>query len=472
MSVLGAFFFNMVFNLASGLLAAKFLGPEQFGRFAVTLVIAGVIQGVTFEWIRFSTIRFYSMNSRAEQPELRATLDVSFRIASLFIAGAGLVIVALPMDLPPSSFLLGLACALAICNGLFDLNMALARARFLDRVYLRLMLTKNVLALVLVTGGAFVTGAAAGAIVGLCVSMAVPTVLARKTLADKGSRAALASRALALQCARYGVPIVAANLLYVLIPLTNRAVISSIWGYAETGMFSLAYDAAVRLLGALAVALDILLFQVAVRADQNSGREAAQAQVARNTATVFAVLLSGYVGLWLTLPSIEALIVPSEFHGAFSGYLSALLPGMFCFGMCNCAINATFQIDRKTLPLIVAALAGFAVNLALFALPGGEIESYAIARAQSWAFVTSFAVLIVFSARSGAHMPRLRDLLAACAGVGVMIVAVLPMRAWEPGLGTALAQTFTGVAVFGSFVAVFDIARLRSTLLAAIRGAR
>ncbi|MDB5572743.1 MAG: rane protein involved in the export of O-antigen and teichoic acid-like protein [Hyphomicrobiales bacterium] len=472
MSVLAAFFFNMVFNFVSGLLAAKFLGPDQFGRFALALIIAGVIQMVAFDWLRLSAVRFYSRASRADQPELRATLDFSFRVAALAVTGLGLAIVASRLDLPPSPVLLGLTCAVAIANALFDYHSALARGRFLDRVYLRLTLTKNLIALALVAGAAYVTGSALAALVGMCVSMAGATFFARRGLADPGSPLSLAARDLAIQCARYSGPIVAANLLYMLVPLVNRAIIAGLWGYAETGLFSLAYDVGVRLVGALALALDILLFQVAVRADAKWGRAAAQEQVARNAATVFAVLLPCTVGLWLTLPSVERLIVPDEFHGAFSEYLSVLLPGMFCYAMSNCAVNATFQIDRKTWPLILAALVGCLANVALFVVLKGTGSPHAVASAQSWAFVAAFAALLVFAVRSGARMPRWRDLLATCAGVGAMYVVVLPMRAWEPGLATALAQASAGAATFGAFVLALDIAGMRSGALAALRKRR
>ena len=78
MKVLLAFLVNALFNFAIGLIVARFLGPEEYGRFALALALTVVVQTAVFDWIRLAAIRFYSERSRADTPEVRATLDVSF----------------------------------------------------------------------------------------------------------------------------------------------------------------------------------------------------------------------------------------------------------------------------------------------------------------------------------------------------------------------------------------------------------
>ena len=75
MKVLVAFFTNTFFNFVIGLMVAKFLGPEEFGRFALALAIALVSQTIVFDWLRLAAIRFYSErtaqeeHSHADQPD-------------------------------------------------------------------------------------------------------------------------------------------------------------------------------------------------------------------------------------------------------------------------------------------------------------------------------------------------------------------------------------------------------------------
>ena len=48
MKVLVAFFTNTFFNFVIGLMVAKFLGPAEFGRFALALAVALVTQTIVF----------------------------------------------------------------------------------------------------------------------------------------------------------------------------------------------------------------------------------------------------------------------------------------------------------------------------------------------------------------------------------------------------------------------------------------
>lgn len=461
MRVIAAFLVNTAINFFIGLLVAKFLGPDQFGRFALALAIGLVLQTITLEWIRLSTIRFYSEKSRSQQPELRATLDAAFGIVSILVTALLIAYFLADIDVSLSPPLVGLAVAAAIANGFFDYHTAVVRARFQDRLYSQLIITKNILAFTLTVGGAFITGSAIVALTGACISMAGSVVLVHRALADRMSPLRIANRPLVAQFARYALPIVTANVFYLTIPLVNRSLAASHFGFAETGQFSLAYDIGTRLIAAIGSALDVLLFQIAVRAEEQHGRDHAKAQVAQNMAIVFALLTPAAVGLWLVLPSLEQLIVPTEFRGPFSRYLTLMLPGLYVFGLMNFAINAVFQIEKKTLPLIAAALAACAAAalLLVFIPRGGDAAS--LAMAQTGAFIVAFVVLIGFAVAAGAQWPRARDLLLTIAATLIMAAVLWPLHRMEPGVLLLITQCLAGVIIYGLAVAIFDIAGLR-----------
>ncbi len=472
MRVLAAFLINTLFNFAIGLLVALFLGPDQFGRFALAMAVAMVVQTVAFEWIRLSAIRFYSERSRDEQPELRATLDVAFAAVAVALAAAAVIFILGGLTFSLSHTLVALAFVAAIANGLFDYNTALVRARFQDRLYGRLVITKNIMALLLTVGGAFVFHSAVMTLTGACISMAGSVIFSRHALHDAAAKPALARRSLAMEYARYSLPIVAANVLYLAIPLANRAVVTSVFGFAETGQFSLAYDIGTRLIAAIGSALDVLLFQIAVRAEETHGSDEAHEQVARNMATVFAILLPAAAGLWLILPSIEALIVPVAFRGPFGHYLTLLLPGLLCFGFMNFAINAFFQIRKRTLPLIAAAIAACAANLWLILDAPKSGDATNIALAQTGAFITAMIVLVVFAAFGNARWPRVKDLTLTLISTGLMCAALMPLRNMTPGVITCALQVIAGGAIYGGMALAFDIAGLRTAVMGVVNSLR
>ena len=367
-------------------------------------------------------------------------------------------------DLKLSHDLLGLALAAAITNGLFDYHQALVRARFDDKLYGRLILTKNFLALVVTVGGAWWSGSAVVALVGICASMAGSVLSARVALSDQDAQPSLARKALALDYLRYAKPIVAANLLYLIIPLVNRAIITSRYGFAETGQFSLALDLGQRIVASLGTGLDVLLFQMAVRADEIHGPDEGRLQVARNMGVVITLLLPACAGVWLILPSLEQLFVPLDYRGPFEHYFSLLAAGLFCFGIINYAINPVFQIAKRTAPLVAAAGVACASDIALIAFLPNSASSLALA--QSGAMMAGMVALLVFAGFTGAPWPRWKELLLPPIATGVMVVLVTPLRGWSPGILTMLAQVVAGILIYGAAAAYFDLAGLRTTALA------
>ena len=75
MKIIAAFLVNAGLNFALGLLVARFLGPEEFGRYAVAMAVAVVINTAFFEWLRLSTTRFYSEERQASERVDQAWVD-------------------------------------------------------------------------------------------------------------------------------------------------------------------------------------------------------------------------------------------------------------------------------------------------------------------------------------------------------------------------------------------------------------
>lgn len=470
MMVLAAFFINALFNFLIGVMVAKFLGPEEYGRFALALALGFVAQALLFDWVRLSAIRFYSARTRVEEPDIRATLDAAFAIVALATALVGGGVLLAGGDFGLSHALIGLALAASIANGLFDYSTGLVRASFNDPLYVRLVIAKNVLSLALTTAGALVFGSAVMALMGAVVSIAGSVFLVRRQMVDSGSepRFARADRAWAFLA--YSAPIVAANLLYLLIPLVNRALAARAYGFAETGQFSLAFDLGLRALQAVGSALDVLLFQLAVAARDTHGPERGRAQIGRNIAIVLAIVAPATAGLLFTLPSVEALVAPAEFRGPFGRYLTLMLPGLAALVVILFAINPIFQLEKKTLPMIGAAMVGAAGTPVFLAFLPPTPDASALALAQSGAYLAALAALVGFAALAKPRWPSARDFLAIAVALAGMCAALWPLRGLPPGAATLLAQIAVGVAVYGALALALDVAGLRGPLIDRLRG--
>ncbi len=460
---------NILFNFAIGLLVAKFLGPEEYGRFALAYATAIFVQTGFFDWIRLGATRFYSERIRDEEPALRATLDFGFTMIAAGLAAGASLLLFTGIRFTLTNGLITLALATAAANGLFDYHTALVRARFDDRLFTRLLLVKNIVAFVLMGSGAFLFGSAKMTLAGTIISLAGSVATARAALHDPASQPHLARLSIARSLMAYSLPIVGANVLYLAIPLANRSILAILDGFSETGQFSLAYDFGTKAIQAIGSALDIVLFQIAVATHELHGPSEARRQIARNMTIVIAMVLPACTGLWLTLPSIEQLAVPEAYRGHFDLLLPLMMTGLFSMAMIQYAINPVFQIEKKTAPLIVAALAACAADplLLLFLPRGGGAVNLAIA--QAGAMLVALIVLTGFASRTKRQWPRPRDLAVTIFANALMSAIVLPMRAQEPGLVTLAEQIATGVAVYSVVVLGFDVAGLRSLTIAHLR---
>lgn len=466
MKVLIAFLANSITNFVIGLMVAKYLGPEEYGRFALAFAITAVVQTALFDWLRLAATRFYSNKVRESRPVVRASLDLSFGAVagSLALVTAAFGLLGPKLDF--NSELLLLALLIAAVNGLYDYSTALVRARFEDGLYWRLVLVKNVLSLALTGGGALLFHSAAVAMAGVVVSLLGAVLAARASLMDKSAAPGAARLDTVATLIGYSAPIVAAHLLYQAMPLATRSIVANVYDFAETGQFALAFDLGMRAIQALGSALDVLLFQIAVAAHENHGSYRARRQVGRNMSIVLAFLLPACVGVYYVMPSIELLIVPRQYRGPFSHYLDMQLPGLFAMGMILFAVNPVFQIAKKTAPMIGAALVAAAAGLILLAVLPWGADASNLALAQCGAYIAALLATLVFAAREKPFWPRWRDIVTTTAATAGMAFVLHPLRDLAPGVVTLTMQACLGAAVYGALTLIFNTAGLRGEVLA------
>jgi O-antigen/teichoic acid export membrane protein len=462
MIIIATFVLNAGLNFVLGLVVAKFLGAEEFGRYAIAAAVAVVINTIFLDWIRLSASRFYSQRMRETEPGVRATLDMTHAIICLTLICALGLALALRIDLRLPASLAAAAVVMGVCNGLFDYHAALARARFMERTYALLVIFKNVAAFVLMVGGAWYWRDATLVAMGFCLSVAGALVAARRALAEPEAKAGAARRDFAFTYLRYGWPLVAAVLFYQLIPLMNRTAAAAHFGYAEAGYFSLAYDIGVRLFAAAGSALDIFLFQIAVRADELHGRAEAERQIGRNAVIVMAFLLPAAAGYWLILPSFEALFVPAAFRGHFSAYSQIFVPALAAFALIQYGLNPIFQLAKRTWPVIGAALCALIGAAALSLVLPYRYGPLGYAWAQFGGMACALVMALFLASRAMRFQPLLRDVGVICAATFAMVAACWPLRDMSQPMLVLPAIVLLGSAVYTGLIFAGDVGGVRS----------
>lgn len=467
MTILAVFLVNAGLSFALSLVVAHLLGPAGFGRYAVALSIAVAVNTILFEWLRLSTTRFYSERSRASEPGIRWALDRGYLALALLLATATGIALAAGFGFGLSGPLLAATAAAGLTLALFDYAAALARARFRDRVYAGLATVRGLGAFLFAAGAAWLTGDAAAVLAGSSLAALLAVLAVRGRLAD-ARQPDTARRQHLVRFARYAVPLVAASALYQLLPVVNRLLLADRAGFAEAGYFSLASEIGMRLFQNLGSALDLVLFQMAIRAEETHGRAAAEQQIARNTGVIAALLWPASVGLWLVLPSFEAVFVPATFQGHFAATMAWLIPGLAGFALIQYALNPVFQLRARTGPVVAAAAIALVLDLALVLLWPGLASPAGFAVAQLAAFAAALAVLAGLALAGGARLPW-RDLGGSALAALAMAAVLWPTRALHPSIVTLALQVGLGAVAYGAVALGLDVAGLRTRVAATVR---
>lgn len=464
MTVLLPFIVNAGLNFVLGLLVALFLGPEAFGLYAIGAATVVLVNTALLDWLKLSAVRFYSVETRESDPGIRATLDLLFAGVSLSLCAllAAAMLAGVDAGLPAA--LLMVSVAGGIAAGWFDYHAAIARARFLDAAYARLVLVRSVAALLLMVGGAWWTRDPAVVLLGGVLSALAAVIANRSRLADMKPAPGALRADLMRGFARYALPLVAGNAVYAAIPLLNRAILADRLGFAEAGYFSLASDIGLRLFPVLASMLEIVLLREVIRLDETRGTVAAQKRIARNMVPVLACVLPVALGFWLILPAFERLFVPASFRGHFAGHMALLLPGFAAIALFQAGLAPVFLLAKRTLVAILTSLIGLAVNLAIiFALPG-TLTPATVSIAQSAAYLTALLVMAVFALRALPVLPPLREIVCVLAAGIAMGLAIWPLRGTLAAALELPLQIVLGGLVYAVVILACDVGRWRTGL--------
>ncbi|MCO4053587.1 MAG: lipopolysaccharide biosynthesis protein [Bosea sp.] len=470
MLLAGTFAVNSALNFVLGLLVAKFLGPEQFGLYALGAALLVLVNAAGIDWLKLSAIRFYTNGKRDSEPQVRATLDALAALCTLGMIALLLAALAAGIDPRLPAALTMAAVTAGVLGGLFDYHQAVARARQADAAYLRMVIIKNILALILMAGGAWWTHNPSLVLAGSALSSLAGVLAVRRALSDGPLRLGLIDRSQTIMFATYAFPLVAGNVLLSTIPLLNRAYMASAHGLAEAGYLALAADIGFKVLATIGATVEIMLLPLAVKALERDGLDAAHDRIARNMVIVLAVMLPVAGGFLAVLPAFEALIVPQAFHGHFSGYLWLLMPAFVALPLMQVGFNAVFLMSRRTLVSAFACLMAVVLNLAMLGLiwagMGAAFGPAAVALAMSAAFVCCALLVGIGAMRHRRARPPARELVVIGIALGLMLIGIWPLRELQPASLALTAQLALGGVIYLAIMLAGNVAGCRAGLLA------
>lgn len=450
-----AFLFSALVQFALALVVAALLGPGEFGLYA--LVVAGgiLLQALLLDGLRLVATRLHHAQ---EETGLRRRLEGYYRRIGAGLVVAGAIVALLPVERAVAYALVPLV---AIINGFADFRLALFRAEFDHKRFVRFMVSRNGVALVATPLAAWATGRAEAAVVAFALSALLATLVEELHLPP--ARAATQAPVPLGQLLGYAGPLVATNACYLGFFFLLRALVAHFGGLAASGQFSLALDFVLKLFSTAGTALDLALFPLALKAEREAGPEAAQAQAGINLERVLAVLAPMALGLALVAPGLEPLLVAPAFRGTFAAQVLCLTPGVALYALAQYGLHPFAQL-RHTTPVLAAA-AGLALaagtGLALVLGKQGDLARMA-GLALALAMALAVLRLGLAAGRAGRLPARFLASLAAC--LALLGVVVMPFAAMGFTPATLLAAIALGALAYTAGAFALDLAGLRAWL--------
>ena len=455
-----SFFVNAAANFALGLALSAILGPAEFGRYATVQLAAITLAVGTLDWLRLSTLRF--AGDEAQRVSVASSLEAGYLALALVGYAAAGVFAALGVTFGLGATLLLLTPLLGVAAHRLDFMAARFRAREAPRAFAGIYGLRQLFYFTVVVATAWFTRSAAYTVGALAASNLLAAVLfsRRARVEGAGLRHARPERIKAFLV--YAKPIVFSLVLYQVVLLVNRQIALSHLGAEETGKLSLAVDLGQRLFGVANTLPELMLFQYVLKLDRTEGRAAAEAQQSRNIALALGFLAPLAAGYAVLAPTLEAVLAPPAYRGAFASLSAELAPGYFGLFAIMSAISPLFQLKGATWQLTAAALLALIADVALVAFTplSQNIDGLAVATSISFcvgAVATGFAALFVSKVR-----PRVLDMLVIAASTAGVAAAVRPLNSWNAHLLAVGVAVVIAGAILGAAYLAFDVGGLRT----------
>jgi O-antigen/teichoic acid export membrane protein len=373
---------NAALNLVLTLALARLLSATSYGALATWTAAALFVATAAFDWVRFSAMRFYTPASRAGEPAVRATLDISF-LGCVPLAGLAVFALAGAGVLPGLDWIGALAlAAFLIGNAASEYLAALARNVGATGAYARLVAIRHLLTLGAALPVAAWTQDPRATMIALGLAVWPSVLFGALALRDRQAAANLASGERALGFARYGTPQIAAEAVFQAIGLVNRLWLASQVDLAAAGIYALTADLAFKVLAVMASVTEAALMpRLVARAAATAGaaREV-RPELKRLVAAMLIVTAASAAAFWILSPLVSRLLLGPSFQTGFLGAIGIALGAATLYVVQTYMLRPIFQLDLRTSPLLHSALLALVVNVAALPfLAGRGVEGVMLA---------------------------------------------------------------------------------------------
>ena len=290
-----------------------FLPPAAYGTVALIMALQELISRLCLGWWSSYILR-YAATFTPDMQERQGAHENAVLLASSILQVVVTWIVLAASSLPLTPDLVAAAVAFTISRSLTTHMVERARSIQAIAIYTVAQTVGPVIGLGLGTAVVWTYPSAAAALAGLALAQIVVLPFLWRALIP--SHRLLLDRSNLKQALIFSLPLIASSAVGWAVVNGIRLIVEEVEGAEAVGLISVGWSLGHRLMSVVAMLVTAAAFPIAVDQMVRSGKEAAYAQVARNSVLLLAIVVPGAAGILCLTPAIVEMLIGAQFHTA------------------------------------------------------------------------------------------------------------------------------------------------------------
>lgn len=452
-----------ILSLAALSVFTRYLTPAQYGTYSLTILTAGLFNAVGLHWVVLGVGRY--LPDCADRASIERLIGTA-RTVVFIISGVLLpVFIALNylkgvVDTSVLFYSLGI---LVFAQAWYDLNLRIMNAKLKPANYGLILACKSAVAFLLGALAVYLGYGPDMVIWSLVIALLVSAGLGIKIW--KSVPWLLIDRQQLRKLWFYGGPLTITFLLTFIIDASDRFFIDWLIGSKELGTYSAAYDFTQYSVGTLLSVVHLAAFPLVVNAYTSGGEAGAQRELQKVFIFVLAILTPVCAGLAAVSDNVAQVVMGQDFTQQSARIIPLIALALFFSCLRSYYFTYAFQLSSLTKYFLSATAIAALVNLFLNYLLIPVYGVVGAAYATIVAFFVALAISIYFSYKAF-NMPSIPwiEVLKILLAVIAMLAVV---KLIDVGSVTVelILQIITGGIVYGGFIFVFNLVRIRDWLI-------
>lgn len=436
-------------------LFTKYLSPDEYGLYSLSLSISIGISLIFFQWLNVSVGRYIpAIKNEQEKNNMITTVLFSFVVLSILIMFINIIL----SYYGEFSFFISYVGILAISIAWFELNQKLNNSLFDTRSYTISLAIKNILALMLGGIGLYLGYDGRIIIITLIFSQLISVVNNYRIW--KCYSIKFLDFNLLKKILKYGLPLTLTFLMIFIINSSGKMILNELMGEAYVGYFSVAYDLAQLLLLTICGVLNLATYPIVINSFSKS-TELANEKLQDVFLIVISVTIPVTLGIIAVRYELTYLFIDEKYYEYVTQLLPIILGALFLSALKSAYFDYAFHLSERTgmqsVAVIISAVTCILLNYAL--IPRFGVAGAAYASLLSY---TAYLVACILIGNLVFKLPpiKVRDSVYILLSAAFMYY-IVNFVSVDSKILSLLLKVGVGVIIYSFLLILFDVMSIK-----------